>query len=90
MQKGYDAELTKTSVRNMYILPPLLVGGSIYSAWLAREARRTHTEIYLGGGSPPFPWWEGYAWSVGFLVASVVVVWAARVAARRLREQERQ
>jgi hypothetical protein len=85
----YDAELTTKSVRNLYILPPLLIGAAIYSAWLANVARRTHTEISFGQGKPNIPWFEGYALAVGFVIAAVVVVWAARVSARRLREQER-
>jgi hypothetical protein len=90
MEYRYDAELTQKSVRNMYLLPPLLVGGALYSAWLAREAKRTHTEIYLGGGSYSFPWWQGYALSALFIISAVAVIWAARVAARRLRQQEHQ
>jgi len=88
MAYTYDAGLTKESVRRMYFLPPLLIGAAIYSAWLAKEARQTHTEISLGQGTPNVPWWEGYAWSIGFVVAAIVVVWAARLAGRRLRAQE--
>ena len=88
MAYTYDAGLTKESVRKMYILPPLLLGGAIYSAWLAKVARRAHTEISLSQGTPNMPWWEGYAWSIAFMVAAIIVVWAARVAGRRLREQE--
>ena len=88
MAYQYDAELTKSSVGKMYVLSPILIGAAIYSAWLAKEARRTHTEISLGQGTPNVPWWEGYAWSIGFVVAAIVVVWAARIAGRRLRAQE--
>ena len=89
MAYTYDAELTKESVRKLYFLPPLLIGAAIYSAWLAKEARQAHIEISLGQGTPNVPWWEGYAWSIGFVVAAIVVVWAARIAGRRLRAQER-
>jgi hypothetical protein len=88
MAYTYDAGLTKESVRKMYILPPLLLGGAIYSAWLAKVARRAHTEISLGQGTPNMPWWEGYAWSAFFVVAAIVVVWMARVSGKLLREQE--
>ena len=55
MAYTYDAGLTKRSVGTMYALSPGLIGAAIYLAWLATVARRTHTEISLGQGTPNVP-----------------------------------